>query len=270
MTHPKYSVKFLLKKGISYCKAVAKELGVNPEGDKRQVITWADAIVSYQANLQPVETQKQQIVIEFNDGLAGCDLAGYVVKDLDGISIRDGFRTYAAAERWAAERFEIVEQQSIAQQEIVNLLEEQINEVTFSATIHEIDFSYIEVRQGKNVVATISHNLDNNSWDVQFSEVFKSFSTYAEAESFAINYIDDERGSGRVVPISQDAETYTLEDQRITDPLGERYTVRLKGYLAGTIWLDIDKGWTLGSDYYPEPLMAAKALAKLTRKELVA
>ncbi len=26
---------------------------------------------------------------------------------------------------------------------------------------------------------------------------------------------------------------------------------------------------TLGSDYYPEPLMAAKTLAKLTRKELV-
>jgi hypothetical protein len=25
----------------------------------------------------------------------------------------------------------------------------------------------------------------------------------------------------------------------------------------------------LGSDYYPEPLMAAKTLAKLTRKELV-
>ena len=269
MTHQVYTVKFLLKKGISYCKMVAKELGVTPEGDKRQVITWADAIVAYQANLQPVETQKQQVVIEFDNGFDSCDLAGYVVKDLDGKIVRDDFRTYAAAERWAAKQFEIVEQQSIAQQEIVNLLEEQINEVTEKVTIHEMDFGVTEVRQGKNVVATISHNLDNGSWDVQFSEVFKSFSTYAEAESFAINYIDDERGSGRVIPISQDAETYTLEDQRITDPLGERYTVRVKGYLAGTIWLDVDRGWTLGSDYYPEPLAAAKALALLTRKELV-
>ena len=268
MAHQKYSVKFLLKKGISYCKAVAKELGISPEGDKRQLFTWADAIVAHQSNLQLVAEVKNQVVIEYNDGLADCDLAGYSVKDLDGISIRDGFRTYAAAERWAAERFEIVEQQSIAQQEIVELLEQQIQEATEKVVIHEIDFGYAEVCQGKDVVATISHNLDNGNWDVQFSDKFESFLTYAEAESFAINYID-ERGSGRVMPVSQDA-AYDIEDQRITDPLGERYTVRLKGHLAGNIWLDVDRGWTLGSDYYPEPLAAAKALALLTRKELVA
>jgi hypothetical protein len=270
MAHQKYSVNFLLKKGISYCKAVAKELGINPEGDKRQLFTWADAIVSHQSTIQPAEI-KQQVVIEFDDKMDSCDLAGYAVVDLDGNIIRDGFRTYMAAERWAAQRFEIVEQQSIAQQEIVNLLEEQIQEVTEKVSIIEIDFGYAEVCQGKDVVATISHNLDNGNWEVQFSEAFKSFLTYAEAESFAINYIDDERGSGRVIPISQDAEnTYKIEDQQITDPLGERYTVRFKGYLAGNIWLDVDRGWTLSSDYYPEPLMAAKTLAKLTRKELVA
>ena len=269
MAHQIYTVKFLLNKGISYCKMVAKELGITPEGDKRQVITWADAIVSHQANLQPVEAQKQQVVIEYNDGMDSCDLAGYSIIDLDGNIIRDGFRTYAAAERWAAKQFEIVEQQSIAQQEIVDLLESQIQEVTEKVAIHEIDFGYAEVCQGKDVVATISHNLDNGNWDVQFSDKFESFLTYAEAESFAINYIDDERGSGRILPIPQ-AENYDIEDQQITDPLGERYTVRVKGHLAGTIWLDIDKGWTLGSDYYPEPLMAAKALALLTRKELVA
>lgn len=271
MAHQKYSVKFLLKKGISYCKMVAKELGITPEGDKRQVFTWADAIVSHQANLQPEKVEKQQVVIQFNNGMDSCDLAGYSVIDLDGDIIRDGFRTYLSAESWAAKQFEIVEQQSIAQQEIVDLLESQIQEVAEKVTIHEIDFGYAEVRQGKDVVAAISHNFDNGSWEVQFSEVFKSFSTYAEAESFAINYIDDERGSGRVMPLKKEPNI-TIEDQQITDPLGERYTVRLKGYLAGTIWLDIHKGWALGSgsDYYPEPLMAAKALAKLTRKELVA
>jgi len=270
MTYPQFSVKFLLNKGISYCKMVAKELSVTPEGDKRQVITWADAIVSHQANLQPEKVEKQQIVIEFNDGMDSCDLAGYSIIDLDGNIIRDGFRSYATAERWAAERFEIVEQQSIAQQEIVDLLESQIQEAE-KVVIHEIDFGYAEVRRGQDVVSTISHNFENGNWEVQFSDKCESFLTYAEAEAFAINYID-ERGGGRVIPISQDAEnTYDIQDQQITDPLGERYTVRVKGYLAGTIWLDIDKGWTLGSDdYYPEPLMAAKALAKLTRKELVA
>jgi len=271
MTYPVFSVKFLIKKGISYCKMVAKELGVTPEGDKRQVFTWADAIVAHQANLQPVEDQKQQVVIEFNDGMDSCDLAGYSVIDLDGNIIRDGFRTYMAAERWAADRFEILDQQSIAQQEIVDLLESQIQEVTEKVVIHEIDFGYAEICQGKTVVATISHNFDNGNWEVQFSDKCESFLTYAEAESFAINYIDDERGSGRILPISQDIEdiNYDIENNQIVDPLGERYTVRLKGYLAGNIWLDVDRGWTIGFTYFNSPIEAARSLVKLTRKELV-
>jgi hypothetical protein len=271
MTHPVFSVKFLIKKGISYCKMVAKELGVTPEGDKRQVITWADAIVAHQANLQPVEVEKQQVVIEFDNGFESCDLAGYSVIDLDGNIIRDGFRTYATAERWAAKQFEILDQQSIAQQEIVDLLESQIQEVTEKVSIVEIDFGYAEVCRGQDVVATISHNFDNGNWEVQFSDKCESFLTYAEAESFAINYIDDERGSGRILPISQDIENinYDIENNQIVDPLGERYTVRVKGHLAGNIWLDVDRGWTLGSDYYNDPMQAAKTLAKLTIKELV-
>jgi len=271
MTHQKYSVKFLLNKGISYCKMVAKELGVTPEGDKRQVFTWADAIVAHQSNLQLVAEVKNQVVIEYNDGLADCDLAGYNVVDLDGNIIRDGFRTYLSAESWATQRFEIVEQQSVAQQEIVELLEQQIQEVTEKVSIIEIDFGYAEICQGKTVVATISHNFDNGNWEVQFSDKCESFLTYAEAEAFAINYIDDERGSGRILPISQDIEdiNYNIEDNRIIDPLGERYTVRVKGHLAGNIWLDVDRGWTLGSDYYNDPMQAARSLVKLTRKELV-
>jgi hypothetical protein len=272
MTHQKYSVKFLLNKGISYCKMVANALGVTPEGDKRQVITWADAIVSHQANSQFVETQKQQVVIEYIKGLTTCDLAAYVVKDLDGKIVRDDFRTLAAAERWAAKQFEIVEQQSIAQQELVEQIETQIQDRTEQIVIREIDFAYSKVVRitpnGVEVLATIIYDLDTENWEVQLKGRFESFLTYAEAEAFALNYIDDERGSGRILPISQ-VENYDIEDQRITDLLGERYTVRFKGHLAGNIWLDIDKGWTLGSDYYSEPLMAAKTLAKLTRKELV-
>ncbi|MFM6027276.1 MAG: hypothetical protein ACKPER_30850, partial [Dolichospermum sp.] len=49
MSHPKYTAKYLLKKGISYCKQIAKELGISPNGDKRLVFTWVDAIVEHQA-----------------------------------------------------------------------------------------------------------------------------------------------------------------------------------------------------------------------------
>ena len=269
MTHQIYTVKFLLKKGISYCKMVAKELGITPEGDKRQVITWADAIVNHQANLQPEKVEKQQVVIEYVKGLTTCDLAAYVVKNLDGKIVRDDFRTYAAAERWAASRFEVIERETWLQEKIIDLLEDQIQEAKKKIIIYEVDFGYAEVRRGQDVMATISHNFDDGNWEVQFSEAFKSFLTYAEAEAFAINHIDDERGSGRVMPLKKEPNI-TIEDQRITDPLGERYTARLNTVLIGTIWLDIHKGWTLGSDYYPEPLMAAKALALLTRKELVA
>ena len=119
MTYPKFSVNFLLKKGISYCKMVAKELGIDPVGDKRQSFTWADAIVTHQTNLQPVTEVKQQVTIVFDSGMESCDLAGYSVIDLDGNVIRDGFRAYLAAESWAVKRYEVIDQQSVAQQELV-------------------------------------------------------------------------------------------------------------------------------------------------------
>lgn len=282
MTHPKYSVNFLLKKGISYCKMVAKELGItNPEGDKRQVITWAEAIVSYQANLQPVAEIKQQVVIQFEDGMDSCDLAGYSVVDLDGNVIRSEFRTYMAAERWASNRFDIVDQQSIAQQELVEQIENQIQERTEQIVIREIDireidFAYSEVvsiaSSGVEVLATIIHDLDTENWEVQLRGRFESFLTYAEAEAFALNYIaSDERGSGRInLPTHIESMGYAIECNDVADPLGHRYTVRIKGRLAGNIWLNQFKGWTLnGFDFLDSPVDAAIELATLTRKELV-
>lgn len=276
MTYPIFSVKFLVKKGLSYCKMVAKELGVIPEGDKRQVITWAEAIVSYQANLQPVEVQKQQVIIQFNDGMESCKLAGYSVVDLDGNVIRSEFRTYMAAERWAATRFEVVDQQSVAQEELIEQLETQIQERTETEqiVIREIDFAYSEVisitSAGVEVLATIIHDLDTENWEVQLKNRFESFLTYAEAESFALNYID-EKGSDRInLPRAIKNVGYSIEWNHVTDPLGQRYTVRIKGRLAGNIWLNQSKGWTLnGLDFVDSPIDAAIELATLTRKELV-
>lgn len=277
MTYPKFSVKFLLKKGLSYCKMVAKELGItNPEGDKRQVITWADAIVARQDTIQPVAEIKQQVVIEFKDGLDSCDLAGYSVVDLDGNTIRDGFRTYLSAESWASSRFELLDQQSVAQQELVEQLENQIQEqIQEQIVIREIDFAYSEVVRitpnGVETLATITHNLETENWEVQLRKQFESFLTYAEAEAFALNYIadDDERGSGRInLPPAIESMGYTIECNHIVDPLGQRYTVRLKGGLVGSIWLNENLGWTLnGFDYVDSPIDAAMELAALISME---
>ena len=269
MTYPIFSVKFLIKKGISYCKMVAKELGVTPEGDKRQAITWAEAIVSHQANLQPVAEIKQQVAIQFEDGLDSCDLAGYSVVDLDGNTIRDGFRTYIGAESWASSRFELLDQQSVAQQELVEQLENQIQQRTEQIVIREIDFAYSEVisitPDGVEILATIIHDLETENWEVQLKSRFESFLTYAEAEAFALNCIDDERGSGRInLPPAIESMGYTIECNHIKDPLGQRYTVRLKGGLVGSIWLNENLGWTLnGFDYVDSPIDAAMELAAL-------
>lgn len=277
MTYPKFSVNFLLKKGLSYCKAVAKQLRIDPVGDKRQTFTWADAIVTHQSAIQLHTEIKQQVVIQFEDGIDSCDLAGYSVIDLDGNVIRSEFRTYMAAERWAVDQFEVIDQQSIAQQELVQQLENQIQERTETEQIvvREIDFAYSEVVSitfnGVEVLATITHDLETENWEVQLRGRFESFLTYAEAEAFALNYISDERGSGRInLPPAIESMGYSIECNHVVDPLGHRYTVRLKGQLAGNIWLNQSKGWTLnGFDFVDSPINAAIELATLTRKELV-
>ena len=60
MTSQQYTPKFLIRKGLAYCKQIAKEIGVVPQaGDKRELFTWVDAIISYQeSKLQKVEVQQ--------------------------------------------------------------------------------------------------------------------------------------------------------------------------------------------------------------------
>lgn len=254
---------------------VAKQLHIDPVGDKRLTFTWADAIVTHQSAIQLHSETKQQVVIQFQDGFESCDLAGYSVVDLDGNILRSEFRTYTAAELWAAGRFEVVDQQSIAQEELIEQLENQIQEqIQEQVVIREVDFAYSEVVRitpnGVETLATISHDLETENWEVQLRGRFESFLTYAEAEAFALNYID-ERGSGRInLPPAIETMGYAIECNHVTDPLGQRYTVRIKGCLAGNIWLNESKGWTLnGSDFLSSPINAAIELATLTRKELV-
>ena len=67
------------------------------------------------------------------------------------------------------------------------------------------------------VLATIIHDLDTENWEVQLKGRFESFLTYAEAEAFALNYIADERGSGRInLPPAIESIGYSIERIMIT------------------------------------------------------
>ena len=64
-----YTPKFLIKKGLPYCKQVAKELGVVPtEGDKRELFTWVNAIIEFQeSKIAKVEEVQKVATIERDD-----------------------------------------------------------------------------------------------------------------------------------------------------------------------------------------------------------
>lgn len=64
-----YTPKFLIKKGLPYCKQVAKELGVVPtEGDKRELFTWVNAVMEFQdSKIAKVEPKKQVATIGRNE-----------------------------------------------------------------------------------------------------------------------------------------------------------------------------------------------------------
>jgi hypothetical protein len=60
----------------------------------------------------------------------------------------------------------------------------------------------------------------------------------------------------------------SIEDTHFQDEIGQQYSVRIHGILAGTIWLSDDDGWTLdGEDFEDDWRPVAKGLIRLTRHE---
>lgn len=285
MTHPKYTAKYLLRKGISYCKQIAKELGITPEGDKRQLFTWVEAIVEHQAKLQPVEEVKPQTAtIDYDNSIDGTVEGEYMVI-VDGVVVRR-FRTYIKAEKWAVSQYTLVTPQEVAQTEFEADLAEQdsynfeddrfdipvfIPEEPTEPTIEFVSptgFGDWEAMVDGETIATIEQDFDAGVWMV--GDV--PFGSYVEAEQFIRDKFAEEgfrmsRGSGRVTPVIESLQL-TIEDVNFVDPKGQQYAVRARGVLAGYIWLDDSNGWTLnGEDFEEDWQPVASELVRLTRHD---
>ena len=123
MTHPIYSAKYLIKKGINYCKQIAKELGVTPSGDKREIITWVDAIIEHQSSkVQKVE--EVEATIDFDGDCYEGLTEPYVV--LVGGEVVHRAATYQQAERYCKwHSLTLLDSQTLAQNELEAELEVQ-------------------------------------------------------------------------------------------------------------------------------------------------
>ncbi|MFM6728351.1 MAG: hypothetical protein ACKPJF_28665 [Dolichospermum sp.] len=142
------------------------------------------------------------------------------------------------------------------------------------------DFGYYEAIVGdiNNTIATIEYHSDRDCdqphWSVRMatkqSEIFTS---YEEAEQFIKSkYVEDYfagRGSGRISEPIEDI-SMSIQDSNFVHDFGQSYTLRVNGVLAGSIFLDEFKGWTIdGESFQDDWQPVAKKLAKLT-KHLVA
>lgn len=279
MTHPIYSAKYLLRKGISYCKQVAKELGVTPEGDKRQLFTWVEAIVEYQSNIQPIEVEQVEATIDYDDSINGTVEGEYVVKV--GGEIVHRTRTYMKAERFIiCQGYELVSPQEIAQSEFEAELEAQVEEKEDAPErprlqILGIDFGYYEFISNSQVVAKITREADLDSWLVN-GNGFRLFNYYQDAvefveQEFMKHGILLHRGSGRFSDVIEDIDV-AIEDSNISNEKGKFFAVLKVGeygnVLIGYVCLNQQKGWTFDHINYSENwLMPAHQVACATKHE---
>jgi hypothetical protein len=289
MSHPIYSRQQLLNRGLVKVKKIAADLGVLPTGDKRLIQNWIDAIVEHQA-AQISKIQTVEATIDFdNESYEGLT-EPYMV--LVGGEIVHRAATYQQAERYCKwHSLTLVDSQTLAQSELETEMEVQSIAATEAENIQfaDIDFGHHEAVIYGEVVATIStifdRDTDNMSWRAEGSIEPRSFDCYEEAETYVkseyMNKIiklhrgsgrigDDERGSGRVCQVIEDMGM-SIEDTHFQDEIGQQYSVRIHGILAGTIWLSDDDGWTMDGLYFQDDWRpVARELAMLTRRDLVA
>ncbi|MFM6725504.1 MAG: hypothetical protein ACKPJF_13845, partial [Dolichospermum sp.] len=141
MTRPKYTAKYLFKKGISHCKQIAKELGINPEGDKRLVSTWVDAIVEHQAVMAWADTVVES---EITTATIGFDSDSYEGLTQPYTVVVNGevvhrTVTYQMAVRYCKwQGYTLVDSQSVAQDELEAELEVQAESAAQSESAIEV------------------------------------------------------------------------------------------------------------------------------------
>ncbi|MFM5938002.1 MAG: hypothetical protein ACKOQR_07045 [Dolichospermum sp.] len=136
MSHPKYTAKYLLKKGISHCKQIAKELGINPEGDKRQLFVWVDAIIQYQST-QVQEVEEVTATIGFDSDCYEGLTQPYVVLVNGAVVHRT--TTYQQAVRHCQwQGYTLLDSRTLAQDELEAELEVQAESAAQSESAIEI------------------------------------------------------------------------------------------------------------------------------------
>ena len=273
MTYQIYTEKYLIRKGISFCKLIAKERGIVPTGDKRELFTWSEAIIEWQnSHYQPVETVKETATISYDDSVTGSCEGEYCVLASGDVVRR--FRTYAQAERWASASYSLVSPQEEAQAELEHELEQQIEQkVSLPETVAGDEkqdyperprgYTTLEVDFGETIVLFEGKELDTISRDFTLGLWWvglESYDFYDDAFNAVVSrhqdgcYCegdDNGRGSGRTSP------------QLITDRVGffelygeytRLYSIAPNGckIFLGTVFFQDYKGWSLdGNTYQP-------------------
>lgn len=273
MTFQLYTEKYLIRKGISFCKLVAKERGIEPVGDKRQLFTWVEAIIEWQdSHYEPVEVELQTATITYDDSLNGSCEGEYCVIS-NGEVIRR-FRTYIKAETWCKDKYSLVSPQEEAQAELEQELEQQIEErISLPETVAgdekqdyperprgyttlEVDFGTYIVLFERKEIDTISRDFTLGLWWVGL----ESYDFYDDAFNAVVSrhqdgcYCegdDNGRGSGRVSP-------HLITDHiGYFEPYGEYtrlYSIAPNGckIFLGTVFFQDYKGWSVdGKEYQP-------------------
>ncbi|MFM8007679.1 MAG: hypothetical protein ACKO86_22680, partial [Dolichospermum sp.] len=160
MTHPIYTAKYLLKKGISYCKQIAKELGISPNGDKRLVFTWVDAIVEHQAaQVTHQETKVVTATIGFDSDCYEGLTQPYVVL-VNGEVVHRTVTYQMAVRHCKWQGYTLLDSQSLAQDELEVELEVQAESAAQSKSAIEVieqiedeGFVKLIVQSGENFYA---------------------------------------------------------------------------------------------------------------------
>ena len=266
MTHPRYTVNYLTKKGLGFCKKLATELGVEINGDKRLISTYVDAIVDFQSSqFEAVEAAEQVATIELNDD-------GKYAVMVNGLVHAD-FYSYMDAERCILRKgWTLLDTQSVAQGELETEIEVQSAEIAApQINFKDIEFGYIEatttIDGSIKVLASIYYDFETQFWSVNDRE---EFSSYAEAENWVIQNAnllsdeDDHRGSGRIVCQVIESTAFTIEDMNATNHHGNIYEVRICGDLIGNIFYNSPQGWTINSiEFHQNWVDAAKQLEEM-------
>ncbi|MFM6271503.1 MAG: hypothetical protein ACKPFA_34155, partial [Dolichospermum sp.] len=129
MSHPKYTAKYLLKKGISYCKQIAKKLGISPNGDRRLIQSWVDEIVEHQSVMAWADTVVEPEVTTATIGFdAECyeGLTQPYTVVVNGAVVHRTTTYQMAVRHCKWQGYTLVDSQSVAQDELEAELEAEL------------------------------------------------------------------------------------------------------------------------------------------------